>query len=86
MTIYGEQTVITWSTLSTLSATLRLMDEIALITVLPEKCVGLFMIAALCKGNGNCIAHPQKAKKRPYFHFSVRHSVVNEHIFEHFYV
>lgn len=54
MTIYGEQTVITWSTLkqscSSSSPRESLMDEIALITVLPEeerteKCVGLFMIS-----------------------------------------
>ena len=43
MTIYGEQTVITWSThssklLSAAAATrMSLMDEIALITVLPEE-------------------------------------------------
>ena len=38
MTIYGEQTVITWSTLNFASAAREsLMDEIALITVLPEE-------------------------------------------------
>ena len=37
MTIYGEQTVITWSTLNFAAARESLMDEIALITVLPEE-------------------------------------------------
>ena len=42
MTIYGEQTVITWSThssklLSAAATRMSLMDEIALITVLPEE-------------------------------------------------